>query len=61
MTPSTPPPIAAGELEQISQSIKLLNSIAYYKKYVFPDSAHIRYKEIERIDLQSGQRDQLLQ
>jgi len=43
----------AGELEKISQSIKLLNSIAYYKQYVFPDSAHIRYKEIERSTLNS--------
>lgn len=43
----------AGELERISQSIKLLNSIAYYKQYVFPDSIRIRYKEIDRTILNS--------
>jgi len=38
----------SAELEKISQSIKLLNSIAYYKQYVFPDSVRMRYKDIDR-------------
>jgi len=42
----------AEQIATLSQAIKLLNSIAYYKQYVFPDTVLIRLKDIDRAYLQ---------
>lgn len=44
---------ASDELEKISKSIKLINSLAFYRRYHFPLASKIRFAELKKLDLQS--------
>lgn len=40
------------QLEQISESIKNLNCVAYYKSYILSEDSHIRKQDLSRISLE---------
>jgi hypothetical protein len=42
------------QLEEISNSIKLLNCIAFYTSYVFDENSQLSVREIKRIDLEKS-------
>jgi len=47
------------QLKDISESIKLLNSIAYYKSYVFPENSRIRPADINQSTLKNDATQQI--
>jgi hypothetical protein len=36
------------QLEEISESVKMLSTVAYYRTYAFPESDHLRLRDITR-------------